>query len=135
MLTGHQHHVAANHLAQRAFDEEGVSKAVQMGDLAVVFAGKLIQRQETLVGVETEVAAVVVGEIPGVRAVADDKQLQETQQSLGVAVAGVVLVIDDLLHRPARADGQRLQFDLHHGHAVDEQDHIKAMVAVVRADA
>ena len=53
----------------------------------------------------------------------------------GVAVAGVVLVFDDLLHRPAGVDAERLQFDLHDGHAVDEQDDVVAVVAVVGVDA
>jgi hypothetical protein len=80
LLAGHQHHVAADHLAQRAFGEEGVGEAVQMGDLAVVHVRELVERQEALVGIEAEMAAVVVGEIPGVAAVADDEQLQEAKQ-------------------------------------------------------
>ena len=53
----------------------------------------------------------------------------------GVAVAGIVLVIDDLLHGPARADAEGLELDLHDGHAVDEQDDVVAVVAVVGVDA
>jgi hypothetical protein len=68
------------------------------------------------------VAGVVVGEVVGLGAVADDEELEEAEQRLGVAVAGVVLVIDDLLHGPARADAEGLQLDLHAGHAVDEQE-------------
>lgn len=81
------------------------------------------------------VAAVVVGEVPGVAAVADDEELQEAKQGFAVAVAGVVLVIDDLLHRPARADLQGLQLDLDGGNAVDEQDHVVTVMAVVGVDA
>jgi hypothetical protein len=33
-------------------------------------------------------------------AVADDEDLEEAEKRLGVAVAGVVLIIDDLLHGP-----------------------------------
>ena len=80
-------------------------------------------------------ANVVVGEVPGIAAVADDKKLQEAEQGFVVAVAGVVLVIDDLLHGVARADFQRLEFDLHDRQAVDEQNHVIAMVAVLRIDA
>ena len=79
-----------------------------MGDLLVVLGGELINGQKALVGVEAEMAAVVVGEIPGVAAVADDEQLHEAEQRLGVAVAGVVLVVDNLLHGAARADAERL---------------------------
>ena len=68
-------------------------------------------------------------------AVADDEELEEAEERLGVAVAGVVLVIDDLLHGPARADAERLQLDLHDRHAVDEQDDVVAVVAVVGVDA
>jgi hypothetical protein len=135
LLAGDQHHVAADHLAQRAFGEEGVGEAVQMGDLGVVDVRELIERQEALVGVEAEMAAVVVGEVPGVAAVADDEELQEAKQGFAVAVAGVVLVIDDLLHGPARADGQGFQLDLDDRNAVDEQDHVVTVVAVVGADA
>ena len=52
-----------------------------------------------------------------------------------LSVAGVVLVFDDLLHGPARINGQGLQLDLHAGHAVDEQEDIVAVVAVVSVDA
>ena len=68
-------------------------------------------------------------------AVADDEELDEAEQRPRVAVAGVVLVIDDLLHGPARADAERLQLDLHDRHAVDEQDDVVAVVAVVGVDA
>ena len=68
-------------------------------------------------------------------AVADDEELDEAEQRAGVAVAGVVLVFDDLLHRPAGVDAERLQLDLHDGHAVDEQDDVVAVVAVVGVDA
>jgi len=40
-----------------------------------------------------------------------------------------------LLHGFARADLQGFQLDLYHGHAVDEQDYIKAVMAVVGVDA
>ena len=106
-----------------------------MGDLLVVLVGELIDGQEALVGVEGEVAGVVVGEIAGVGAVADDEELEEAEKRLGVAVAGIVLVFDDLLHGPARADAEGFQLDLHDGHAVDEEDDVVAVVAVVGVDA
>ena len=68
-------------------------------------------------------------------AVADDEELDEAEQRVGVAVAGVVLVVDDLLHGPARADAEGLELDLDDGHAVDEQHHVVAVVAVVGVDA
>ena len=106
-----------------------------MGDLLVVLGGELIHGEKALVGIEAEMAAVVVGEIPGIASIADDEKLHEAQQRLGIAIAGVVLVINDLLHGPARADAEGFQLDLHHRHAVDEQDDIIAVVAVVGVDA
>ena len=135
LLAGHQHHVAADHLAQRALGQERLGEGVDAVDLAVVRRGVLVDRQEALVRVEGEVARVVVGEVVGEIAVADHEQLDEAQQRAHVAVAGVVLVLDDLLDRPARVDAERLQLDLHRRHAVDEQQHVVAVVAVVGVDA
>ena len=134
LLGGDQHGVPADHPAERALGEEGVGEGVEVDDLLVVFVGEAVDGQEALVGVEGEVLRVVVGEVEGVGAVADDEQLHEAQQRAGVAVAGVGLVVDDLLHRPAGAEPQRLELDLHGGHAVDEQHHVVAVVAVVGVD-
>ena len=41
----------------------------------------------------------------------------------------------NLLHGPARADGEGFKLDLHHRHAVEEQDHVISMVATVGVDA
>lgn len=106
-----------------------------MGDLLIVFPGELVERQKLLLSVEAEVAAVIVGEVPGIAAVADDEQLQEAQQGFGIAVAGVVFVIDDLLHGAAWANGQGFQLDLYDWHTVDQQEHIIAVVAAVGVDA
>ena len=135
LLAGDEHHVAADRLAERALGEEGLGEVVEVGDLLVVLGGELVDGQEALIGVEGEVAGVVVGEVVGAVAVADDEELEEAEQRLGVAVAGVVLVVDDLLHGPARADAEGLQLDLHAGHAVDEEDDVVAVVAVVGVDA
>jgi len=43
-------------------------------------------------------AGVVVGETIGVVAVADDEELEEAEEGIGVAVAWIVLVLDDFLH-------------------------------------
>ena len=135
LLTGEQDHVAADGAAEIALFQEAVGELVELGDFAVVLTCKLIDGQEALVGIEGEVAGVVVGEVVGAVAVADDEELHETEQRLGVAVAGVVLVFDDLLHGPARIDAEGLQLDLHDRHAVDEQNHIVTVVAVVCVDA
>jgi hypothetical protein len=80
-------------------------------------------------------SAVVVGKIPGIASIADDEKLYEAQQRLGIAIAGIILVVNDLLHCPARAYAEGFQLDLRHRDAVDEQDDIVTMVAVVRVDA
>ena len=135
LLAGDEHHVTADGAAEVALFQEGVGEGVETGDLLVILAGILIDGQEALVVIESEVAGVVVGEVVGAVAVADDEELHETEQRLGVAVAGIVLVFDDLLHRPARADAEGFQLDLDAGHSVDEEDHIVAVVAIVRVDA
>ena len=73
LLAGDEHHVAANHSAEVAFDEEGFGKAIEVGDLFIVLRGELIDGKETLVLIEGEVAGVVVGEVEGAIAVADDE--------------------------------------------------------------
>ena len=122
LLASNEHHIAADRLPEAAFDEEGLGKVVEVGDLFVVHPGELVDGQEALIGIEGEVAGVVVGEILCLGAVADDKELEEAEKRLGITVAGVVLVIDDLLHGPARADAEGFQLDLDTGHAVDEQE-------------
>ena len=104
-------------------------------DLRVVLVGKFIDGQKALFGIESEVPGVVVREVVSAVAIADDDELEEAQQRFGIAVAGVVLVIDDLLHGPARMDAERLQLDLHTGYTVDEQEDVVAVVAVVGVDA
>ena len=65
LLAGEQHHIAADGLAKVALFQEALGKLVELADLAVVFVGELIDGQETLVGIEGEVAGVVVGEVVG----------------------------------------------------------------------
>ena len=67
-------------------------------------------------------AGVVIGEVVGAVAIADDEELEEAEEGLGVAVAGIVFIIHDLLHGPAWVDAQGFQLDLHAWHAVDEDD-------------
>ncbi len=130
LLAGHQHHVAADHLPQGTLGRELLGKTIEQSDFLVVFAGELVNRQEALIRVKAEVPCVVVGEVPGIGAVADDEELQEAQQRFAVAIAGIGLVINDLLHGPAWADCQGLQLDLHHRHTVDEQHHVVTVMAI-----
>jgi len=87
--------------------------------------------QKFLVGIECEMLNWVVGEIPSLTAVADHKKLHEAEQTVGVAVARIFLIIDNLLHGPPWADLQTLQLDLHQRQAAYEQDHVIAMKVAV----
>ena len=108
LLARDEDHVLADHLAKRALGEEPIGEVVEVGDLRVVLGRALVDRKEPLVRVEGEVPPIVVGEVPRVGAVADDEELDEAEKRLGVSVTGVVLVVDDLLHRPPGADPKRL---------------------------
>ena len=135
LLPGQQHHVAADGAGEVALLEEALSEWVEVGDLRVRLVRELVDGQKALIGIEGEVAGVIVGEVEGAVAIADDEELHEAEQRLGVAIAGIVLVLDDLLHGAARIDAKRLQLDLDAGDAIDQQDDIVAVVAVVRVDA
>lgn len=134
LLVGDEHHVSADHMAEGAFGQEGLGKVVEVGNRVVLPVGILVDGEEVFLGVEREMAAVVVDEVVGVRPVADDEQLHEGQQRVGEAVAGVLFIIDDLLHGPARADLERLELDLGAGDAVDEKDHVVAVEAAAGVD-
>ena len=134
-LVDHEDHVAADGPTEVAFSEESLRKGIEVGDLIVVLVCELVDGQESLFGIEREVAGVVVREVASVRPVANNEKLYEAEQRFGVTVAGVVLVFDDLLHGPTRRDIEGLQLDLHHWDAIDEQNDIVSMVAVVRVDA
>ncbi len=118
LLAGDEHHVAADGAAEVALFQESVGEGVETGELPVFLVGIFIDGQETLIGIEGEVASVVFGEVKGAVAIADDEELHEAEQRLGVAVAGIVLVFDDLLHGVAWADAEGLELDdfgLSHG--------------------
>ena len=70
-------------------------------------------------------ARIVVGEIERPIAVADDEELQEAEDCFGVAIPGIVLVLDDLLHGATRANAEGLQFDLNDRHPVNEEYDVK----------
>ena len=135
LLARHQDHVAADGFAQRAFGQELLGEVIEVVDLGIGFVGELIDGQEALVCVKCKVARVVVGEVIGVGAVADDEQLQEAQQGFAVAVARIVFVVNDLLHGSPGVDAYGLEFNLNARHSVDEYEHVIAVVAVVGVDA
>ena len=59
----------------------------------------------------------------------------EEEERARVAVAGIVLILHDLLDRPARIDAECLQLDLNNRHTVDEQENIVPVVAVIGVNA
>ena len=130
-----QHHVAADHLRQGALGQKCLGEVVQVGDLFVVGRGPLIDGQEAFVGIEAEVLAGIVGKIPGVAAVADDEELHEAQQAVGVTVARIIFVIDNLLHGFARTHLQRLQLNLYQRQSVNQQNHVIALKTAFGVDA
>ena len=134
LLAGNQHHVPADGRGQRTFCEKRTGELVEVGDLLVRLVGVLVNRQEPLFGIECEMPGVVVGEVVGAVAVADDEQLHEAQQRFTVTVARIVFVFDDLLHGHTRVDAERFELDLRYRNAIDEQNHVVAVVAVVGVD-
>ncbi len=128
-------HVLADGFAECAFGKKPVGKVVEMRDLDVIRICKLIHREISLVRVEGEVSYVVVREVPGVSTVANDENLDKTEQRADVSVAGITLIFHDLLHRPPRTDSKRLQFDLSDRDAIDQEHDIIAVMAVIGVDA
>ncbi len=135
LLADNEDHVSADGLAEITFSQESLRKRVEVRDLLVVLVSEFIDGQESLFSIEREVAGIVVGEVVRAVTITDDEELQKAEQRFGVTVAGVVLIFDDLFHGPTRADAEGLELDLNHRHAVDEQNDVVTMVAVVRVDA
>lgn len=105
-----------------------------MSNFNVVFVGVLIDGQKALIRIEIEMAFVVVGKIVCLVVVADDKNLHEAQQRVRVAVARIVFIVDNLLHRTARAHIEGFKLDLNDWEPVDQQNHIVAVMGVVGVD-
>jgi len=134
LLAGDENHVAADRLAERALGEELVGEVVEVRDLGIVLGGVLVDGEEALFGVEGEMPGVVVDEVVRAVTVTDDEELDEAEERAGVAVAGVVLVFDDLLDGPTGVDAERFQLDLDGRNAVYEQEDVVAVMAIVGVD-
>ncbi len=135
LLGDDEHHVAADGPAKVALFKEVVGELSEMANVPIGLVSELRDGQETFIPIEGEVAGVVVGEVVGPVAIADDKGLEVAEEGFGVAVAGVVLVFDDLFHGSAGIHAKGFQLDLDAGDAVDEDDDIVAVMTVVRVDA
>ena len=95
----------------------------------------MIHRQVVVGGIEMEMLIVVVGEIHRITAtIADDEELHEAHQRVGVSVATVLLVAHNLLHSLQWRHTVSLQFDLNQWQAVNQDDDIVALTAVGRVD-
>ena len=98
-----------------ALGQELFGKRIQASYFFVVFPCPLINRQELFLGIEIEMLKIVIGKIIGIRIVADNEQLHEAQQGIAISIAGIVLVIHNLLHGTAWTYIQSLQFHLYGG--------------------
>lgn len=106
-----------------------------MSDLSICLIGELVDRQEILVRIEGKMLSVVVREIIGFVAIADDEKLHEAEERFGVTVSRIVLVFDDLFHRTTGTDAKRLEFYLDDWDAIDQQNYVITVMAVIRVDA
>lgn len=132
LLAGNEHHVAADCLAKIAFSQERFCEAVEVSDFLVINVGKFIDWQKALLSIKSKMPGVVVCKIKGAVAVADNEKLEKAKKRLGITVAWIVLVIDNLLHRSLGTDAKSFQFDLDAGNPIDQEYDVVAVVAIVR---
>ena len=67
--------------------------------MVIVICG-VIYRQIVVGGIEMEMLIIVIGEVHRVAAsVADNEELHEAHQRIGVAATPILLVVDDLFDR------------------------------------
>lgn len=128
-------YVAADEVSERVFVEHEVGETEEVGHEVVVWGGCVVDREVGVGSVEAEVLVVVVGEVQGVgAAVADDEELHEAEERVGVAVAAVLLVIDNLLDGLEGRDAVVFEFDLDERESVDEDDDVVALSTVGSVD-
>lgn len=126
-----KHHIAADELAQFTLGQHHVGEGKELHHLAVVAVGGMIDGQVAASGIEVEMLVIVVGKIHRVAApIADDEELYEAHQRIGVAVAAILLVAHNLLHGLQGRHAVALQLDLHQGQAVHQDDDVVAMMAI-----
>lgn len=77
---------------------------------------------------------MVIGKIPGIGLVTDHEKLYKAEQRICIAVTGIIFIVNNLLHGAAGTDIQGLKFNLYNGHPVDQQNHIIAVITVLRVD-
>ena len=103
-----------------------------MCDLFIVRTCQLVNGQKLFISIsiKTEMSIVVICKVVGINTVAYNKQLHKAKQRIGIAVSRVAFVVHNLLHGSAWAYFQTFQFNLNNGNAVNQQNHIIAMIAV-----
>ncbi len=86
----------------------------------IIFSRELIHRQEAFVSIKKKVVAVVIGKIPGIGLIADHEELNKAEQGIGIAVTGIIFIVNDLLHGTAGTDIQGFKFNLDNRYAIDQ---------------
>ena len=102
-----------------------------MLDFVVLLIRQMIDGQKLLICVELEMLLFIVGEIDGVAAIAYNKQLHVAHERIAIAIAGLVFVIHNLLHGFPWGNIQAFQLYLNYWQAVNQQNHIIALVAIL----
>ena len=85
----------------------------------VPFIGPSINRKIFFVGVEVKMLIVIIGEVIGILLIADDENLHEAKEGIGISVSNVIFIVNDLLQCPARAYIKILQLYLNNRQAID----------------
>ena len=104
MFARDENHVPTDSLAKGTFAEKCLSEGVEMDNLPIVHVSVFIDREKALVGIESEMPRIVVREVKGSIAVADDEKLKEAKKRSGITVSRIVLILNDLFHGPTWAD-------------------------------
>ena len=80
----------------------------------VALVGCVIDGKIVIGSVEVKVLVVIIGKVHSVAAaVADDEELHETHQRIGVAVSAVLLVADNLFNSLHRRNAVALELNLY----------------------
>ena len=70
--------------------------------------------------IEIEMSPVIVSKIVGVCPVADNEHLHEAEQRIGITVANIILIVNNLLHSTTRTHIKRLQLNLYNRQAINQ---------------
>ena len=131
LLCLHEHHITANEAAEGALGEHHVGEFEEFRNFVVALVGCVIDGKIVIGSVEVKVLVVVIGKVHSVAAaVADDEELHETHQRIGVAVTAVLLVADNLFNSLHRRNAVALELNLYQWQAVDQDDDVVALATI-----